>query len=84
MAKKHLKKCSKSLVIKKCKLKRPNSTIHQSEWLRSKTQVTVHVGKDVGKAEHFIAGGIANWYNLSWAHTQKMSHHTTGAHDQCS
>jgi hypothetical protein len=26
--------------------------LHQSEWLRSKIQVTAHVGKDVEKEEH--------------------------------
>jgi len=41
-----------------------DSTSHQSEWLRSKTQVTTHVGEDVEKEEHSsIAGGIANRYN---------------------
>jgi hypothetical protein len=39
---------------------------HQSEWLRSKTQVTVAVGEDVEKEEHYsIAGGIASLYNHS-------------------
>jgi hypothetical protein len=39
---------------------------HQSEWLRSKTQVTADVGEDVEKEEHSpIAGGIASWYNHS-------------------
>jgi hypothetical protein len=34
--------------------------------LRSKPQMTTHVGEDVEKEEHSsIAGGIANWYNLS-------------------
>ena len=43
-----------------------NSTLHQSEWLRSKPQMTKHVGEDVEKEEHFsIAGGIENWYNHS-------------------
>ena len=33
---------------------------------KMKTQVTAHVDNDVEKVEHsFIAGGIANWYNLS-------------------
>jgi hypothetical protein len=41
-------------------------TSHQSEWLRSKTQVTADVGKDVEKEEYSsIAGGIASWYNHS-------------------
>jgi hypothetical protein len=38
----------------------------QSQWLRSKTQVTADTGKDVEKKEHSsIAGGIASWYNHS-------------------
>jgi hypothetical protein len=39
---------------------------HQSEWLRSKIQVTADAGKDVKKEEHSsIVGGIASWYNHS-------------------
>jgi hypothetical protein len=39
---------------------------HQSEQLRSKTQVTADAGEDVEKEEHSsIAGGIASWYNHS-------------------
>jgi hypothetical protein len=37
-----------------------------SESLRSKPQVTTHVGEVVEKEEYSsIAGGIANWYNHS-------------------
>jgi hypothetical protein len=40
----------------------PDSTSHQSEWLRSKTQVTADAGKHVEKEEHpSIAGGIARF-----------------------
>jgi hypothetical protein len=40
--------------------------INPSEWLRSKPQVTTHVGKDVEKEKQSsIAGGIAQWYNHS-------------------
>ena len=43
-----------------------NSTSHQSEWLRSKIQVTADAGKDVEKEEHSsIVGGIAGLYNHS-------------------
>jgi hypothetical protein len=48
MAEKHLKKCSKS--SGKCKSKQHrDSTLRYSEWLRSKTQVTAHGGKNVEK-----------------------------------
>jgi hypothetical protein len=41
-----------------------DSTLHQSEWLRSKTQVTEDAGRDVAKEEHSSkAGGITSWYN---------------------
>jgi hypothetical protein len=40
--------------------------LHQSEWLRSKVQVTADAGEDVEKEEHSsIAGGNASWYNHS-------------------
>jgi hypothetical protein len=39
--------------------------LHQSEWLRSKIQVTADAGEDVEKEEHSsIAGGIASLYSL--------------------
>jgi hypothetical protein len=49
--------------------------LHLSEWLRSKTQVTADVGKDVEKEEHSsAAGGIASWYNHSG---NQFGHSTT-------
>jgi hypothetical protein len=50
-----------------CKSKQPwDSTSHQSEWLRSKIQVTADAGEDVEKEEHSsIVGGIASLYNHS-------------------
>jgi hypothetical protein len=54
----------------------PDSTLHQAEWLRSKTQVTADAGKDVEKEEHsFIAGGIAKWYNYSENQSGNSSEH---------
>jgi hypothetical protein len=41
-------------------------TSHQSDWLRSKVQVTADAGEDVEKEEHSsIVGGIASLYNHS-------------------
>jgi hypothetical protein len=41
-----------------------DSTSHQSEWLRSKIQVTADAGEDVEKEKHSsIVGGIASCYN---------------------
>jgi hypothetical protein len=67
MAEKALKKGSTSLTSEKCKSNQPSEfNSRQSEWLRSKIQVTAYAGKDVEKEEHSsIAGGIASWYNHS-------------------
>jgi hypothetical protein len=56
------------LIFSKCcfKLKSWHFTSHQSEWLRSKIQVTADAGEDVDKEEHSsIVGGIASLYNHS-------------------
>jgi hypothetical protein len=62
MTEKHLKKCSKSLVIREMTLRFHLTPIRMTKI----TQVTTHVSKDVTKEEpSSIAGGIANWYNHS-------------------
>ena len=67
MIEKHLKNVQSPYSSEKCKPKQTwGSTSHQSEWLRSKSQVTADAGEDVEKEEHSsIAGGIASWYNHS-------------------
>ena len=64
-SKSHLKKCSKFLVIWDCKSKQPwDSTLNQTECLRTRAHVTAHAGEYVEPEEHsLIAGGIAGWYN---------------------
>jgi hypothetical protein len=57
MAEKLLKKCSTSLIIRKCKSKEPwDSTSHQSEWLRacSWSMMGIHVNKSVGRRKIMI------------------------------
>ena len=44
----------------------PEIPSHQSEWLRSKIQVTADAGEDVENGKHSsIVGGIASFYNHS-------------------
>jgi len=63
-----IRKESTSLVIGEMQNKTQprDPTLHQSEWLRSKTQVTADAGEDVEKEEHSsTVGGAASWYNHS-------------------
>ena len=69
MAEKHMKKMF-SIINHQGNANQNNPEIpphsHQSERLRSKTQVTADAGVDVEKEEHSsIVGGIASLYNHS-------------------
>jgi hypothetical protein len=67
MAEKHLKKCSKSLVIREMQIKMtPKFYLALIRMSQIKTSGDNTVGEDVEKEEHpSIAGGIPNWYNHS-------------------
>jgi hypothetical protein len=67
MAEKHLKKCSKSLVIRELQIK-TNLKFHVTPTTMAKIKTssdTCWQGCGERGTHYSIAGGIANWYNHS-------------------
>ena len=65
MANKHMKSCSASLILEKCKSKLQwGITSHQLEWASPGNLQTTNAGEGVEKREHsFTVGGTVNWYS---------------------
>jgi hypothetical protein len=76
MAEKHLKKMFS--ILNHQGNANANSILHQSEWLRSKIQVTADAGEDVEKEAHSsIVGGITRLYNHSGSQSGGSSENWT-------
>jgi len=66
MAKKHMKRRSTSIIIKRNAISKPlcGTTLHQPAWPASKILQTVNAGEGVEKKEpYYTFGGIVNWCN---------------------